>query len=258
MAEEITAAVPKAAPASANRTAARQVAVIWVIMTIILELFAIFVPARLMGVAASKTMSDIETTVTVFSISAAPVAALVWALALNSLLRWRHHGSEPPPQDGPPIRGNTPVQIIWLVVSSALCLFLFIWGLVAMQASSSQATAANALVVDVTGQQWTWTFSYPSAGGYTSEVLYLPVNRPVVFDVTSLDVVHSFWVVQMGVKVDANPGEITTVSVTPDRLGTFTVKCAELCGLYHAYMVAPVQVVTDAAFTGWLHTNAGS
>lgn len=94
--------------------------------------------------------------------------------------------------------------------------------------------------------------------GFTSNVLYLPVNRPVVFDVTSEDVVHSFWIVQMGIKVDANPGEITTASVTPDRLGTYTVKCAELCGIYHSYMVSPVQVVSDAAFQSWLHANVGS
>jgi len=128
---------------------------------------------------------------------------------------------------------------------------------VAMQTTSAQATG-NALVVDVTGQQWLWTFSYPGEGGVTSDVLYLPVNRPVLFDVTSDDVVHSFWVVQMGVKVDANPGEITTVSVTPDRMGSYVVRCAELCGLYHAYMVSQVQVVSNTAFQSWLHANAGS
>ncbi len=256
MAQDVTAPVMPA-PESANRVAARHVALLWVLMTAALELFAVFVPARLMGVAASKSMADIKTTVTVFTIAAAPVAALVWSIALYSLLRWRHRGSQPPTEEGPPIRGNTVVQVIWIVVSGALCLFLFIWGLVEMQVVSAQA-ASNALVVDVTGQQWTWTFSYPSDGGYTSSVLYLPLDRPVTFDVTSNDVVHSFWIVQMGVKIDANPGEITTASVTPDRLGTFTVRCAELCGLYHAYMVAPVRVVTAANFNSWLRANANS
>jgi len=257
MTQDVTAPPEPAASDPANRSAARQIAMIWVVMTVLLEIFAIFVPARLMGVAASKTMTDIKTTMTVFTITAAPVAALVWSIALYSLLRWRHRGSGPPPEDGPALRGHTPIQIAWLVVSSVLCLFLFIWGLVEMQAEASQSTA-GALVVDVTGQQWTWTFTYPSGGGYTSPVLYLPDNRPVIFDVTSNDVVHSFWIVQMGVKVDANPGEITTASVTPDRLGTYLVRCAELCGLYHAYMVAPVRVVTPAAFTTWLHDHANS
>ena len=152
--------------------------------------------------------------------------------------------------DGPPIRGHTVVQTIWVLTSSALCLFLVIWGLAAMQATTT--TANNAMVVDVTGQQWLWTFSYPGAGGVSSDVLYLPVNHPVEFHVTSLDVVHSFWIVQMGIKIDANPGEITYIGVTPDRLGTFNVRCAELCGIYHAYMQAQVRVVNAASFSSWL------
>jgi len=256
MAETTATPARGTVPEPGERSPVKPILAIWAVLTVALEVFAIFVPARLMGVAASKTMSDIKTGVTVFSIAAAPVAALVWSIAIYSLLRWRHRGSGPPPQDGPPLRGNLPVQIIWVTVSSALCLFLFIWGLVAMQTAMAQPTA-NTLVVDVTGQQWLWTFSYPSAGGLTSDVLYLPVNRPVIFEVTSQDVVHSFWVVQMGIKVDANPGEVTTASVTPNRVGTYVVRCAELCGIYHAYMASQVQVVSDTAFQSWLRVNAG-
>ena len=262
MADPTTASSPPVAPAPPGprrwrgQNPVAPIVIIWAVLTIVLELFAIFVPARLMGVAASKDMTEIKLSVTVFSIAAAPVAAIVWAIALYSLLRWRHRGPEAPARDGPPIRGNTPVQIIWVLVSSALCLFLLIWGLVAMQATTS--TPNGAMVVYVTGQQWLWTFSYPGAGGVTSNVLYLPVNRPVEFDVTSLDVVHSFWIVQMGIKIDANPGEITQIGVTPDRLGTFNARCAELCGIYHSYMQAQVRVVSAAAFRSWLHVNGGS
>ena len=84
----------------------------------------------------------------------------------------------------------------------------------------------------MTGQQWVWTFSYPQNGNVESDQLYLPVNRPVVFNVHSEDVIHSFWVVQMGIKVDANPGETTKTSVLPDRLGASTSgapNCAGCC-----------------------------
>lgn len=258
MAETTTAPAPEAVPQPGERSPVRPILAIWAVLTVLLELFAIFVPARLMGVAAARTMSDIKNTVTVFSIVAAPVAAVVWSIAIYSLLRWRHRGSGRPLQDGPPLRGNLPVQIIWVTVSSVLCLFLFIWGLVEMQAESASADTGNGLTVDVTAQQWLWTFTYPSGHNYTSNELYLPVNRPVTFDVTSEDVVHSFWLVQMGAKVDANPGEITTVSVTPDKLGTYIVRCAELCGIYHAYMDAPVHVVSDAAFQSWLKAHSGA
>ncbi len=250
--------VPPASPdprESRDRNPVGPIVLLWAGLTIVLELFAIFVPARVMGVAASTNMADIKRAVTVFSIAAAPVAALVWSIALYSLLRWRHRGPEPPTQDGPPIRGNTAVQTVWLLVSGGLCLFLLVWGLAAMQATAS--TASNPLVVDVTGQQWLWTFSYPAAGGVSSNVLYLPVNRPVAFNVTSEDVVHSFWIVQMGIKIDANPGEVTHIGVTPDRRGTFAVRCAELCGIYHAYMQTQVRVVSDAAFRSWLRSGGG-
>jgi cytochrome c oxidase subunit 2 len=75
--------------------------------------------------------------------------------------------------------------------------------------------------------------------------------------VTSKDVVHSFWVVQMGIKVDANPGEITKTSVVPDKLGTFDVRCAELCGLLHADMETSAHVVSTDDFNKWISDNGG-
>jgi len=78
------------------------------------------------------------------------------------------------------------------------------------------------------------------------------VNRPVVFHVTSKDVIHSFWVVQMGIKIDANPGEVTKTGVVPDRLGTFDVRCAELCGLLHAHMETQAHVVSTTDFAAWI------
>ena len=179
--------------------------VIWTVLTIALLAFA-FVPSHIMGPPASPTMRAVEATMTVFSIAAAPVAAFVWAIAIYSLWKWRYRGDGPPPQDGPAIRSNGPVTTIWLVASSLLCVFLLIWGLAEIESVAASASSADPLVVDVTGQQWVWTFSYPQDGNIESDQLYLPVNRPVVFHVTSKDVIHSFWVVQMGIKVDANPG----------------------------------------------------
>ncbi|MCL2582263.1 MAG: cytochrome c oxidase subunit II [Streptosporangiales bacterium] len=250
-----TTEAPPAAPQPKQRSQTRQVVLMWVVLTILLELFALFVPAHLMGAPASNDMIDIENSMTVFSVTAAPVAALVWAIAIYSLLRWRHRGSGPPDSAGAPIRTNVKVVAVWTAVSSLLCLFLFIWGEVELSAEQSSAAASNGTVIDVTGQQWAWTFSYPGAGGFTSDVLYLPVNKPVTFRVTSEDVVHSFWVVQLGTKIDANPGETTTASVTPDKLGTYAVRCAELCGIYHAYMEAKVHVVSASDFRAWLKSN---
>ena len=229
---------------------------IWLLLTVLLVAFS-FVPAHLMGVQASKTEHDIEQTMTVFTMAAAPVAALVWAIAVYSLFAWRHKGNGPPTTDGPALRSNTRATAVWLVASSVLVTFLLIWGLAELPAVATANSAPNPLIVNVTGQQWLWTFTYPGQGDVQSDVLYLPKNRPVVFRVTSEDVVHSFWLVQMGIKVDANPGQITTTSATPERLGTFAIRCAELCGLYHAHMETTAKVVSPADFSSWLTTHGG-
>jgi cytochrome c oxidase subunit 2 len=240
-----------------GRPEIHRVVAIWAFMTIALVIFSLNVPARLMGAPASPTMRAVEQTMTVFSVAASPVAAVVWAIGLYSLFAWRHKGGRQPELDGPAIRTDRPTTAIWVIVSSVLCVFLLIWGLAEMQSVAASASARDPLVVDVTGQQWVWDFSYPGQGGVQSDVLYLPVNRPVVFRVTSEDVIHSFWVVQMGIKVDATPGETTSTSVTPDKLGIFDVRCAELCGLLHADMETTAHVVNAASFASWVSANGG-
>jgi cytochrome c oxidase subunit 2 len=115
----------------------------------------------------------------------------------------------------------------------------------------------GALQVDVTGQQWLWTFVYPGTG-VESRTLMLPINRPVDFHVTSVDVTHGFWAAALGVQVDANPGVMTEIEATPDKLGNFTVHCSQLCGLYHSFMYAPGSVVTKQAFSNWLQSRGAS
>lgn len=236
-----------------SRPDVRGVLLLWLVLTVLLVVLALQLPDALMGARASDTMTSVEQTFTVFSVAAAPVAALVWAIALYSLLRWRRKGPwKPGDEDGPPIRGNSWATGTWIGGSVLLCLFLLIWGLAALQSVTAPATAANPLVVKVTGEQWVWSFQYAGHPGVETDELYLPVNRPVLFKVTSDDVVHSFWLVQMGIKVDANPGMVTTTQTTPSRPGSYVVRCAELCGLLHADMQTPVHVVTEKQFAAWL------
>jgi cytochrome c oxidase subunit II len=241
----------------ARRRDVRQVLGLWALITIALVLFGIYVPARLMGPPASPTMHAVESTMTIFTIAAAPVAAVVWAVALYSLLAWRHRGGGQPETDGPALRSNQAASVTWIVLSSLLCVLLLVWGLAEMGSVSASGSTGNPMIVNVTGQQWVWTFTYPQDGGIESDQLYLPVNQPVVFHVTSKDVVHSFWVVQMGIKVDASPGQTTKTNVLPNKLGTFDVRCAELCGLLHADMETNAHVVTVDAFNSWLAANGG-
>jgi cytochrome c oxidase subunit 2 len=228
---------------------------VFVAMTIVLLVFGWWWPTASMPQSSSTTMNAVRTTMLVFSLAAAPVMALVWAIAYYSLRHWGH-GGDTPPEDGPPIRGNNKVAITWILVSSVLTAFLLIWGLAAMSADAISPTATP-VIVEVTGQQWLWSFAYPDNGKISNDDLYLPVNKPVVFKVSSTDVIHSFWLPQMGIKVDANPGVTTTTSTTPTRIGTFDVRCAELCGLNHAFMQTHVHVLSVADYNAWIESQGG-
>lgn len=234
---------------------AGKIFVIWLIMTVIGVLIGFYAPSRIMPKMLSVEGHTAIITIILFTVLAAPVAALVYGVALYSLLAWRKGGQDEPPEDGPPIRGNGPVTIIWLVVSSVLVVVLLVWGL--SEFTVEQESHVGALQVDVIGQQWLWTFKYPGTGVET-KILELPLNRPVQFNVTSEDVTHGFWVPAFGVQVDANPEVITVVRATPDKLGGFTVRCSQLCGLYHSFMYTSGAVVSPQSFSQWLQAQGAS
>jgi cytochrome c oxidase subunit 2 len=203
---------------------------------------------------ASETMAEVIRLIRVFTWAASPVVGIVGAMSVVALLTKSHYGDNPPPEAEHSIRNSPRAGALWVVISSILCLFAVITGLVVLQEDSKAILEDTAIEVNVTGQQWVWNFDY--ANGARSNVLYLPVDKPVIFNITSVDVKHSFWVVQMGIKMDANPGYTTQVAVTPNKIGVFDIRCAELCGLLHAYMQNKVHVVSQAEYDQWLKDQA--
>lgn len=158
--------------------------------------------------------------------------------------------------DGPPIHGNTKVEVVWTALPALLLFGLCAYaGIVLHDIEKAPANASvPELKVDVYGEQFAWTFKYAGADGKPVQTaqLYLPKGRSVNFDVHSKDVIHDFWVPAFRMKVDAVPGVTTGYRVTPTREGTFPVVCAELCGLGHAYMRQTAHVMPAAAFDTWL------
>ncbi len=164
--------------------------------------------------------------------------------------------------DGPPIRGHMPSQIAWLVVTSAAVLFLAIFGTAELFASNGSGGGSGpkpiakpsgpVLPIQVIGQQWEFTFRYPTYGGVETAQLVLPVDREIEFHVTSLDAIHSFWAYELGVKADANPGVDNVAFVKATKTGDFQIRCAELCGLWHGFMYDTGRVVDGAQFTSWI------
>jgi cytochrome c oxidase subunit II len=151
--------------------------------------------------------------------------------------------------DGEHIEGNTGLEITWTVIPLVAVLGLAYLG--AYSLGDISRVDPNAMVVNVRGQQFAWTFEYPEYGIVTDE-LHLPINRQVVLKMESPDVIHSFWVPEFRVKQDVVPGRVTEYRITPTLIGTYKVRCAELCGSNHYSMINDVIVQSQADYDAWI------
>lgn len=239
------------ATAFSKRADVRRTAIIFILWTALFTVLGVWLYPKFMPKIMSKEMLSAENIMIWFTVISAPIAGIVLAIATNSFLNG--HRGDTPPEEGPAVRTNGPVVAIWTVVSTVFALVAIVWGIVELNVQSADAVtnSKNEMVVEVTGSQWLWSFNYPEQG-IQSHVLNLPINRPVLFKIKSVDVNHSFWPVQLGVKVDANAMVTTTVETTPNKLGEIDVKCAELCGLFHAYMETTGEVMTQSDFDAWV------
>ena len=173
-------------------------------------------------------------------------------------------------EDGPPSYGNIRVQVAWVAITAVIVFILAGIGIAELEGSATGTnfsiseptlaaagdvgtTEAKALQVQVVAQQWYFTYRYADYGGVESLHLILPVNANVVMHVTSTDILHSFWAYQLGIKADANPGVDNVAYLTTLRTGSFTVRCAELCGIWHGNMAdTSGAVVSQADFATWI------
>jgi len=143
---------------------------------------------------------------------------------------------------------NRALEMTWTVVPLVLVTVFAYLG--AYSLGETRLVAPDAMEIQVTAHQWDWAFTYPQ--GFTSNELHLPVNRQVVLKMQSLDVIHSFWVPEFRIKQDVVPGRTTDYRITPTVIGNYKVRCAELCGAAHAYMIRPVIVSTKAEYDSWV------
>ncbi len=181
------------------------------------------------------------------------VFALIVAFVGYSLVVFRRRPGDT--SDGPPMHGNVPLEVTWTVVPFLVIMAVGVLG--AWVLYDISRPKPNELVVNVTGFQFAWTFEYPAYGIKTNE-LVLPVEQTVRFQVTATDVIHSFWVPEFRMKIDAIPGRVNVVRHTPSRVGTYKVRCAELCGVGHYAMLATVRVVSATEFLEWVKQQTAS
>ena len=173
--------------------------------------------------------------------------SLIMVLMIYSIVVFRRKPGET--GDGKHIEGNTPLELFWTAIPLAAVIYIAYLG--AQNLAETRRIDPQAMVVKVTARQWSWSFQYPDYN-ITSSSLYLPVDKQVLLQVTSLDVIHGFWVPEFRVKQDVVPGTIKELRVNPNRIGEYKVRCSVICGTSHAKMEQPVIVLSTADFQTWV------
>jgi cytochrome c oxidase subunit II len=174
------------------------------------------------------------------------IFAIVGAAIIYSI--WKFRAPPDDDSDGLPIHGHTGIEIAWTAIPAVLVVIIGVASAIVL--ARNDAAASDALRVRVTARQFAWLFQYPN--DVTTGSLRLPRDRDVVLELRALDVIHSFWVPEFGQKQDAVPGQLTKLTITPTKTGTFPVICTELCGLGHSLMRSQVTVMEPGAFNSWL------
>jgi cytochrome c oxidase subunit II len=232
----------------------------------LVQMLAIGVVASIIGIAialtidwfpplASKQAKQVSDLFDVLLVASVPIFVLVEVVVLYCVIKFRQRPGQEM-LDGPPIHGDTRVEVVWTAFPALLLIGLCTYTYFVLR--SIEKPKPHTMVVNVQGQQFTWNFSYPQlAKGkkFNAVQLYLPKDQPVQFKVRTDDVIHDFWVPDFSIKIDAVPGITTSYRVTPNKLGTYPIVCAELCGIGHSTMRGTVHVVTRQQFRAWLRSQ---
>ncbi len=176
------------------------------------------------------------------------VFALMCTLIVYSLIVFRRKEGDDGP--GEYIHGNNLLEVVWTVIPIIVVSGFGVWAWNILD--EVVRAEPNERTIQVTGQQWNWSFGYPDFGQYAvTPTLMMKINEPVLLEMEATDVLHSFWVPEFRVKQDLLPYQTTTLRITPTVLGDFTVQCAEICGTSHSQMLADVRVVTEEEYTAF-------
>src|ERR1700754_4961471 len=265
MAQEETRTEQAEAAAAAERPPPRRTAAQMITVGVIASIVGIAIGLAIHWFPpADSTQADkIDTLWDVLIIASVPVFVLVTTVIGFSILNFRMRPGEEG-LDGPPIHGNTRLEVIWTAIPAILIVGLVVYAYVVLrdiEKAPALAAGQKERVVRVFGEQFAWTFEYNEGGKkFKTAQLYLPAGQSVKFEVQAKDVIHDFWVPDFRMKIDAVPGITTSYRVTPKKtaLGPHQIVCAELCGLGHAFMRSTVHVMTGPQFTAWVRRTSAA
>ncbi|MGH3011805.1 MAG: cytochrome c oxidase subunit II [Gaiellaceae bacterium] len=217
----------------------------------VLAVVAVFIPW--LPDAASEQADIVDNVYWVVTIICVVVFAVVAGVSAYAVYKFRAPPGDT--DDGSPIHGHTGLEIVWTLIPTILVTGIAVYSGVAL--AQAEELPDDHSIIQVTGQQFAWTFTYPDVEvsgdrPLTTGELVVPIDQTIRFEVTSKDVIHSFWVPEWRMKQDAVQGITTHTTVTPTQLGTFPVVCTELCGLGHALMRSQARVLSAGDFEAWV------
>ena len=204
---------------------------------------------------ASVERQYIDSMVKILFSIAGVVFVIIVSLLVYSLLFFRQKRGDM--SEAPQIRGYGPLEVAWTVIPLIIVTSLGAYGGIMLGDMTKIGPPPQPLQINVTAARFSWQFEYPDAG-VTSFELHMPVNQQVVFHIQSKDVIHSFWIPDMGPKQDAVPGITTELRLTPNKIGQYAVECSQLCGWGHSIMLAPVYVTSMADYQKWVQSQPKS
>jgi cytochrome c oxidase subunit 2 len=223
------------------------VAVVVLIVVITAAIGFLLGPENILPTLASEEGAYVDQLFASYAFVIAFFFALIVVIMVYSAVVFRRKKGDDEP--GANVHGNSVLEVVWTIIP--LGIVLFFSGVGAVYLADTMQPESDEMVVEVTAAQWSWRFDYPEYRVSSTE-LVLPNGRQVLFKFESLDVIHSFWVPEFRLKQDIVPGITTSLRLKPTLPGSYTVRCAELCGLDHDYMLAPVTVMEQAEFDAWV------
>ena len=221
------------------------VGLIFIVVTILTYLFLSSIYQ--LPSAASAEAEPIDALFTAHFGLISALFALVMVFVVYSVFAFRARPGDD--SDGEHFHGNTALEVGWTILPLIAVVFFGVWSAQILRDITDPTD--NTMTVKVVGRQWSWYFEYPAYDNIRTDTLVLPVDQKINLQLTSEDVLHSFWVPEFRVKQDLLPGRTTQLIITPSVIDEFQLACAEICGSQHSYMLATVQVKSQADFDSW-------
>lgn len=231
-----------------NLAHAIRIFVYWLICSLIAELL-LWKVIPTPGPRLSDAGEGENTTMGMLIKVGAPLFVFICVYMVYAIMNWRDSG-ESEVRTADPAKTSIRGLFIWCAITFSTVIFLATWGTFTL-GEITNAAGPNPLVIQVIAQQWHFTYRYPTYGGFETFDLHVPVNTPIKFEITSIDVVHDFWIYNEDVKEDAVPGTTTVANLRALTIGKQWIVCDELCGIWHGNMRGPMYVTTMKDFTNW-------